>query len=99
MTQTQVTWAQRIIIVSVPMLFVSMVTLMIWVVEIRSNRFTVSDGADLWRAMALKADAAGAPAVLARLDNLERQLERIEDKLDVHTQMHNPPAHDGAPEE
>jgi hypothetical protein len=74
-------WAKSLVPGLLTALVVSMVTLSVWVVEIRANRFTFEDGQDIWRELAKKAPAEGSIAVIERLNAIDNRLERIEEKL------------------
>jgi hypothetical protein len=88
-------WAKAIVPGLLTALVLGMVGISVTVIQIQAERRSEPSMAAVMATLALKAPLEGSAAVLARMDNVERQLARIEEKLDTHVSMHNPPAHDG----
>jgi hypothetical protein len=74
-------WAKSLVPGLLTALVVGMVTLAIWVVEIRATRFTSADGVSMWRAIDSKAPLSGAAPVVTRLTAIEKRLDRIEQRM------------------
>jgi hypothetical protein len=74
-------WASRASLVILPLLFAGMVQLLVWVVELRANRYTKDDHAEHLGFHALGTSISPSREVLDKLDRIDQRFDLVDERL------------------